>query len=116
METNYPPPWARFLQQSHKKNNRSVDNRAIFSWPPPGEIPKCDKDSFKCLKLNSMLDSGNSNSPDKVLHDLAFENFCILAFKVDEAIRFEYESSPSKRIVYTFDDEENVWEVEEANP
>ncbi|CAG8734818.1 2905_t:CDS:2, partial [Acaulospora morrowiae] len=98
-------------------NSLSSQSRAAFTWPPSGEIPKSEKDSFKCLKLDSMLNSTNSvNSSEKILHDLAFENFCILIFKANEVMRFDYEAFPPKRIIYNFDDEEDVWEVEEANP
>ncbi|RHZ71765.1 hypothetical protein Glove_253g75 [Diversispora epigaea] len=111
-------------------NSLSPRTRAIFTWPPSGEIPKSDKDAFKCLKLDSMLDelndysglnnnnnnNNNNNSPGKVLHDLAFENFCILVFKVGEVKRFEYGIFPSKKMVYTFDDDEDAWIEEESNP
>ncbi|KAF0544195.1 pyridoxamine 5-phosphate oxidase [Gigaspora margarita] len=95
----------------------SSQNRAIYTWPPPGETPKSDKKAFECLKLDDMLDvASESNNPDKVLHDSAFDNFCLLVFKVNEVVRFEYGVFPAKRIVYRLDDEEKEWIVEESNP
>ncbi|CAG8575112.1 6806_t:CDS:2, partial [Diversispora eburnea] len=43
-------------------NSLSPQTRAIFTWPPSGEIPKSDKDAFKCLKLDSMLNELNNYS------------------------------------------------------
>ncbi|CAG8834466.1 32864_t:CDS:2, partial [Gigaspora margarita] len=95
----------------------SSQNRVIYTWPPPGETPKSDKKAFECLKLDDMLDvASESNNPDKVLHDSAFDNFCLLVFKVNEVVRFEYGVFPAKRIVYRLDDEEKEWIVEESNP
>jgi hypothetical protein len=74
--------------------------RATFAWPTPGEILKNGKEAFKCLKLDSMLDQNVSlDNPDKVNHEVAFDNFCLLVFKVSEVIRFEYGVFPPKRVV-----------------
>lgn len=99
-ETSSREYWESIRRQHW--NSLSPQTRAIFTWPPSGEIPKNDKDAFKCLKLDSMLDELNNNSnftPEKVIHDLAFENFCILVFKVSEVVRFEYGIFPFKRMV-----------------
>ncbi len=78
----------------------SSQTRATFTWPSSGEIPKNGKEAFKCLKLDSMLDNNTgSDNPDKVNHEVAFDNFCLLVFKVREVMRFEYGSFPPKRTV-----------------
>ncbi|CAG8580804.1 6545_t:CDS:2 [Cetraspora pellucida] len=95
----------------------SSQNRAIYTWPPSGEMLKDDKEAFKCLKLDDMLDIvSGSNNPEKVLHDSAFDNFCLLVFKVNEVVRFEYGVFPAKRTVYSLDDEGKEWIVEGLNP
>ena len=63
-------------------------------------MSKNGKESFKCLKLDSMLDKNVSlDHPDKVNHEVAFDNFCLLVYKVNEVIRFEYGIFPPKRVV-----------------
>ncbi|RIA87147.1 hypothetical protein C1645_696369 [Glomus cerebriforme] len=59
----------------------SPQTRAMFTWPTSGEIPKHGDEAFK---FN---------------HDVAFDNFCLLIFKVSEVIRFEYGIFPPKRVV-----------------
>ncbi|CAI2178229.1 2459_t:CDS:2 [Funneliformis geosporum] len=103
--TRFPPPKSDMpTQESWETVRRQVwsalssQTRATFTWPPSGEIPKSGKMAFKCLKLDSMLDDHiGSNNSDRVDHEVAFDNFCLLTFKVHEVIRFEYGSFPPKR-------------------
>src|ERR1051325_6322533 len=51
--------------------------RAMFTWPSPGETSNHEKEAFRCLKLDSMLDKNISlDDPDKVNHEVGFDNFC----------------------------------------
>ncbi|KAG0275706.1 hypothetical protein BGZ95_008471 [Linnemannia exigua] len=64
--------------------------------------------------------NGNSNkirndNPAKILHDIAFDNFCLLVFKPLDIVHFESSPLPPKRTIYTTD-AAGQWAVSEANP
>ncbi|PKC00691.1 hypothetical protein RhiirA5_427819 [Rhizophagus irregularis] len=127
--TRFPPPKlgtelmnSEISAQEHWESVRrqvwsslSSQTRATFTWPPSGEIPKHGDKAFKCLKLDSMLDRNISlDNPDKVNHEVAFDNFCLLVFRINEVIRFEYGIFPPKRMIYRLVNDE--WIEEETNP
>ncbi|KAG9301254.1 hypothetical protein G9A89_012637 [Geosiphon pyriformis] len=94
----------------------SSQTRASFTLPPSG-VPKLNQNTFVCQRLEHMLNSNvKIDHPERILHDMAFENMCILVFKISEVVRFEYEMFPPKRFVYTFNEEENDWTSRETNP
>ncbi|KAF9904391.1 hypothetical protein EC991_002730 [Linnemannia zychae] len=64
--------------------------------------------------------NGNSNkirndNPAKILHDIAFDNFCLLVFKPLDIVHFESSPLPPKRTIYTTD-AAGQWAISEANP
>ncbi|CAJ0645409.1 6453_t:CDS:2 [Entrophospora sp. SA101] len=104
----------------HYWSSLSSQTRVVFTWPPSGEIPKANKEAFQCDKLESMLTTDNkktaSDDPMKIKHDFAFDNFCLLVFKVNEVVKFDYGGFPMTRVVYSFDEDSNTWAAKEANP
>ncbi|KAG0046463.1 hypothetical protein BGZ89_005288 [Linnemannia elongata] len=56
-----------------------------------------------------------NDNPAKILHDIAFDNFCLLVFKPLDIVHFESSPLPPKRTIYTTD-AAGQWAVSEANP
>ncbi|KAF8933847.1 hypothetical protein CPC16_009302 [Podila verticillata] len=64
------------------------------------------------ISLNNKLRNDN---PQKILHDIALDNYCLLVFKPLDIVHFESSPLPPKRTIYTTDAAGN-WAMNEANP
>jgi len=72
--------------------------RASFSWPPSGEALQPDQE--RAMKMDVMLgSSAKADTKEQIVHNVALDNFCLLAFKVGGMTRFEYGQFPPKRMV-----------------
>ncbi|KAF9310569.1 hypothetical protein BG000_009565 [Podila horticola] len=56
-----------------------------------------------------------NDNPQKILHDIALDNYCLLVFKPLDIVHFESSPLPPKRTIYTTDAAGN-WAMNEANP
>ncbi|KAF9303485.1 hypothetical protein BGZ74_003652 [Mortierella antarctica] len=56
-----------------------------------------------------------NDNPQKILHDIALDNYCLLVFKPLDIVHFESSALPPKRTIYTTDAAGN-WAMNEANP
>ena len=55
------------------------------------------------MKVDVMLgNSAKADTKEQVVHNMALDNFCLLAFKVGGMTRFEYSQFPPKRTVRFF--------------
>ena len=108
--TRFPPPRVtndlaaqEFWERERTKQWKALDDkvRAMFTWPSRGEMPKADKIAFTCQSLKHTVPDPRKKKTDdaQVVHDIAMDNFCLLAFKVSEVEYFDYSSFPPKRTV-----------------
>ncbi|CAG8596909.1 4098_t:CDS:2 [Paraglomus brasilianum] len=89
--------------------------RASFSWPPSGEALQPDQE--RAMKMDVMLgSSAKADTKEQIVHNVALDNFCLLAFKVGGMTRFEYGQFPPKRMVFTLDEKTQEWHIAETNP
>ncbi|KAL0079356.1 hypothetical protein J3Q64DRAFT_1762271 [Phycomyces blakesleeanus] len=131
--TRFPPPKvsdqlpaAVYWETERRRQWSLMSNRtrASFTWPSQGEVPKADRLSFSCQSLDCMMDKegpriGVAGTPEemiKVVHDIAMDNFCLLAYKVTRVGHFDHSVFPPKRTIYTYSLKTNAWSVQDANP
>ncbi|KAI7885854.1 hypothetical protein K492DRAFT_123235 [Lichtheimia hyalospora FSU 10163] len=89
--TRFPPPKipasdlpaAEFWELERRKHWKAMDDktRATYTWPSHGESPKADRIAFS------------------LIHDIAMDNFCLLAFKISEVEYYDHSSFPQRRTV-----------------
>lgn len=120
--TRFPPPKipssdlaaADFWENERKRRWKALSDqeRAVFTWPSRGEVPKADRIAFSCQSLGNLAEkqeSGRSifgsltsqkpNDSLQVVHDIAMDNFCLLVYRISEVEYFDYSSFPPKRTV-----------------
>ncbi|KAL1929716.1 hypothetical protein VTP01DRAFT_1854 [Rhizomucor pusillus] len=137
--TRFPPPKipssdlaaADFWENERKRRWKALSDqeRAVFTWPSRGEVPKADRIAFSCQSLGNLAEkqeSGRSifgsltsqkpNDSLQVVHDIAMDNFCLLVYRISEVEYFDYSSFPPRRTIYTYSLKDNQWLVQDANP
>ncbi|KAI9322473.1 hypothetical protein BX666DRAFT_1895188 [Dichotomocladium elegans] len=126
--TRFPPPRlpqsdmpaADYWESERKRQWASLSDkeRAMFTWPSRGEVPRADRLAFSCQSLDYLSDSSQQQSsggglfslrsnsspapgsdPRKLVHDIAMDNFCLLVYKISEVEHFEHSSFPQRRTV-----------------
>ncbi|KAF9419191.1 hypothetical protein BGZ94_009493 [Podila epigama] len=83
-------------------------------WNTSGSISGIIGDSDSPLSPSPLNKIRNDN-PQKILHDIALDNYCLLVFKPLDIVHFESSLLPPKRTIYTTDAAGN-WAMNEANP
>lgn len=119
-------PAAEFWELERRKHWKAMDDktRATYTWPSRGEAPKADRIAFSCQSLDCLIEqegtaargglfslrrnntapaSSSTTSPStdqkQVIHDIAMDNFCLLAYKISEVEYYDHSSFPQRRTV-----------------
>lgn len=128
--TRFPPPKipssdlpaAEFWELERRKHWKAMDDktRATYTWPSHGEAPKADRIAFSCQSLECLIEqeatsrgglfslkrsntaTASSTDQKQVIHDIAMDNFCLLAYKISEVEYYDYSSFPQRRMVKSF--------------
>lgn len=128
--TRFPPPKipssdlpaAEFWELERRKHWKAMDDktRATYTWPSHGEAPKADRIAFSCQSLECLIEQettsrgglfslkrsntapASSTDQKQVIHDIAMDNFCLLAYKISEVEYYDYSSFPQRRMVKSF--------------
>ncbi|KAG0000756.1 hypothetical protein BGZ80_009057 [Entomortierella chlamydospora] len=74
-----------------------------------------DQDATPLSPVSASMNKIRNDNPAKILHDIAFDNFCLLVFKPLDIVHFESAPLPPKRTIYTTD-AAGQWAMNEANP
>ncbi|KAF9173504.1 hypothetical protein BGX21_002818 [Mortierella sp. AD011] len=74
-----------------------------------------DQDAAPLSPVSASMNRIRNDNPAKILHDIAFDNFCLLVFKPLDIVHFESAPLPPKRTIYTTD-AAGQWAMNEANP
>ncbi|KAF9356862.1 hypothetical protein BGX26_004634 [Mortierella sp. AD094] len=74
-----------------------------------------DQDAAPLSPVSASMNKIRNDNPAKILHDIAFDNFCLLVFKPLDIVHFESAPLPPKRTIYTTD-AAGQWAMNEANP
>ncbi|CDH48695.1 hypothetical protein RO3G_13018 [Lichtheimia corymbifera JMRC:FSU:9682] len=136
-------PAAEFWELERRKHWKAMDDktRATYTWPSRGEAPKADRIAFSCQSLDCLIEqegtaargglfslrrnntapaSSSTTSPStdqkQVIHDIAMDNFCLLAYKISEVEYYDHSSFPQRRTIYTYSLKDNRWISKDANP